>query len=125
MGSEANGLAALSCCPRTSAADGHRRDPDRRVDGAVLLADSRCAAFRDRNGSTELVQRVGEQNVRSDEIVVPLEIWARWRIPGDVPGSPDDGNTNPATCITSWQRQLLRTRSPFGATAARGRQCRR
>jgi hypothetical protein len=54
MGSEANGLAALSCCPRTSAADGHRGDPDRRVDGAVLLAHSRCAAFRDRNGSTDI-----------------------------------------------------------------------
>jgi hypothetical protein len=54
MGSEANGLAALSCCPRTSAADGRRGDPDRRVDGSVLLADSRCAAFRDRNGSTDI-----------------------------------------------------------------------
>ena len=43
--------------------------------------------------STELVQRVGEQNVRSDGVVVPLETRL---IPvayaGDVSGSPDDGN---------------------------------
>src|SRR5512132_256191 len=50
----------------------------------------RCAATR----STELVQRVGEQNVRSnDGVVVPLETRL---IPvayaGDVSGSPDDGN---------------------------------
>ena len=44
--------------------------------------------------ATELVQRVGEQNVRSHGVVVPLETRV---IPmayaGDVPGSPDDGNT--------------------------------
>jgi hypothetical protein len=73
-----------------------------------------------RDGTMELVQRVGEQIVHSDDIVVP---WNRE--PGDVPGSPEDGNTKPATCLTSRQRQLLRTRTPCGATAARGRQCRR
>jgi hypothetical protein len=49
----------------------------------------RCVATR----STELVQRVGEQNVRSDGVVVPVETRL---IPvayaGDVSGSPDDGS---------------------------------
>jgi hypothetical protein len=40
MGSEAKDLAALSCCPRTSAADGHRGDPDRRLEDDDLLARS-------------------------------------------------------------------------------------
>ena len=40
---------------------------------------------------------------------------------GDYPGHPTMG----ATWLTRRQRQLLRTRTPCGATAAHGRQCRR
>ena len=50
----------------------------------------RCVATR----STELVERVGEQNVRSDGVVVPLETRL---IPvayaGDYPGHPRMGTT--------------------------------
>ena len=78
----------------------------------------RCVATR----STELVQRVGEQNVRSDGVVVLLETRL---IPvacaGDYPGHP----TMRTTWLTRRQRQLLRTRTPCGATAAHGSECRR
>ena len=40
----------------------------------VICPGTLAAASRRNDGTTELVQHVGEQNVRSDDIVVPLEI---------------------------------------------------
>jgi hypothetical protein len=63
--------------------------------------------------STELVQRVGEQNVRSDGVVVPLEtrlILVAYA--GHVPGSPDDGNDVPHTPAAAADKDVSEVDGP-------------